>query len=67
MKPAEVALTTSVQSPPGGGVAWVIVTVSLLAAVLPARCFLLQAASASDGQRRRLGSVRTFIDFIRSD
>src|SRR5262249_31069309 len=40
--PAVVALTTSAQVPPGGGLAWVIVTVSLaVAAVLPPAGFLL--------------------------
>src|SRR5690349_18790330 len=64
MKPAEVAFTTSVQSPPGGGVACVIVTFSLVAVVLAVFC-LLQAASArtATAQARTL---RTFIDFNRS-
>src|SRR5947209_3402032 len=48
MKPSEVALTTSAQVPPGGGLAWVIVTFSFVGAAVPPPLplFLLHPASA---------------------
>src|SRR5438067_261408 len=64
MNPAEVALTTSVQLPPGGGLAWVIATVSL-ATTVPWVWFLfvLQPARARAAmvQARKM---RTFIGSI---
>ena len=56
MNPSLVAFTTSAQVPPGGGLAWVIVTVSLaFAAVPPLLYFILRyargLARALDGYR----------------
>src|SRR5437868_10263241 len=62
--PAEVALVTSAQVPPGGGVAWVIWTVSLAATLPGPSFFLLHAASATTAMMHaRL--VRTFIHSLR--
>src|SRR5438105_284246 len=58
--PADVALTTSAHVPPGGGAAWVIVTVSLAAVPWVWVLVLLHPASARAAMAQ-IRNVRTFI------